>query len=227
MRGGSRPYAQEANGSPARRHQKPQHPPQPQHSLHRVWRLLRLLRLFPERREPPGPVTFIFSVSVSSLFAAMDNFIDAAVEHFAHDHTEPETDLYRRLREETYRVMSSPQMQVGLIEGLFLKLLVRLIGARNILEIGMFTGYSTLMMAKPSWPMGVSSRAKSIRKPKRSRGAILPRALTGIKSRSGWDQRWRRLRRYPVRSILSLSTPTKSTIQTTTSRVSRWSDGAA
>src|SRR5262249_25610580 len=148
MRGGSRPYAQEANGSPARRHQKPQHPPQPQHSLHRVWRLLRLLRLFPERREPPGPVTFIFSVSVSSLFAAMDNFIDAAVEQFAHDHTEPETDLYRRLREETYRVMSSPQMQVGLIEGLFLKLLVRLIGARNILQIGMFTGYSTLMMAE-------------------------------------------------------------------------------
>ena len=78
----------------------------------------------------------------------MDHFIDAAVEQFAHDHTEPETDLYRRLREETYRVMSSPQMQVGVIEGRFLKMLVRLIGARNILEIGMFTGYSTLMMAE-------------------------------------------------------------------------------
>jgi caffeoyl-CoA O-methyltransferase len=34
----------------------------------------------------------------------MDRFIDAAVEQFAHDHTEPETDLYVRLREETYRV---------------------------------------------------------------------------------------------------------------------------
>ena len=78
----------------------------------------------------------------------MDPFIDAAVEQFAHDHTEPETDLYRRLREETYRVMNSPQTQVGLIEGRFLKMLVRLIGARNILEIGMFTGYSTLMMAE-------------------------------------------------------------------------------
>ncbi len=78
----------------------------------------------------------------------MDQFIDAAIEQFAHDHTEPETDLYARLREETYRAMNSPQMQVGLVEGRFLQMLVRLTGARNILEIGMFTGYSTLMMAE-------------------------------------------------------------------------------
>jgi caffeoyl-CoA O-methyltransferase len=78
----------------------------------------------------------------------MDRFINSAVEQFAQDHTEPETDLYARLREETYGTMQSPQMQVGLIEGRFLQMLVRLIGARNILEIGMFTGYSTLMMAE-------------------------------------------------------------------------------
>ncbi len=78
----------------------------------------------------------------------MIRFIDTAVEQFAQDHTEPETDLYARLREETYRTMQSPEMQVGLIEGRFLQMLVRLIGARNILEIGMFTGYSTLMMAE-------------------------------------------------------------------------------
>ena len=78
----------------------------------------------------------------------MDQFIDAAVEQFAHDHSEPEPDLYARLREETYRVMDKPQMQVGLLEGRFLKMLVRLTGARNILEIGMFTGYSALMMAE-------------------------------------------------------------------------------
>src|SRR5438876_1063898 len=78
----------------------------------------------------------------------MDRFIDTVVEQFAHDHTEPETDLYARLREETYRSMERPQMQVGLLEGRFLQMLVRLTGARNILEIGMFTGYSTLMMAE-------------------------------------------------------------------------------
>jgi caffeoyl-CoA O-methyltransferase len=78
----------------------------------------------------------------------MDRFVDTAVEQFARDHTEPETDLYTRLREETYREMNSPQMQVDLIEGRFLKMLVRLTGAREVLELGMFTGYSALMMAE-------------------------------------------------------------------------------
>ena len=76
------------------------------------------------------------------------NFIDKAVEQYAHDHTKPESDMFRRLREETFREMQYPQMQVGRIEGQFLKLLVRLTGARRVLEIGMFTGYSALMMAE-------------------------------------------------------------------------------
>ena len=38
-------------------------------------------------------------------------------------------------------------MQVGVLEGNFLNLLVRLSGARRGVELGMFTGYSTLMMA--------------------------------------------------------------------------------
>lgn len=76
------------------------------------------------------------------------NFIDQAVEQFAHDHTKQEDELYRRLRDETYASMESPQMQVGRIEGRFLKMLVRLTGAKSIIEIGMFTGYSALMMAE-------------------------------------------------------------------------------
>lgn len=78
----------------------------------------------------------------------MESFIDEAVENFAHDHTKEESDLFRRLREETFREMKSPQMQVGRIEGRFLKMLVRLVNARRVLEIGMFTGYSALMMAE-------------------------------------------------------------------------------
>lgn len=78
----------------------------------------------------------------------MNHFVDTAVEQFARDHTEPESDLHRRLREETYRVMDQPQMQVDAIEGRFLKMLVRLTGARTVLDLGMFTGYSALMMAE-------------------------------------------------------------------------------
>jgi caffeoyl-CoA O-methyltransferase len=74
--------------------------------------------------------------------------VDERIEQFAHDHTKPESELYLRLRDETYASMTSPDMQVGRIEGSFLKMLVRLTGARRVLEIGMFTGYSALMMAE-------------------------------------------------------------------------------
>jgi caffeoyl-CoA O-methyltransferase len=78
----------------------------------------------------------------------MNDFIDPEVEQFARGHTEPESELHVRLREETSRTMDRPQMQVDAIEGRFLKMLVRLTGARTVLEIGMFTGYSALMMAE-------------------------------------------------------------------------------
>ena len=79
---------------------------------------------------------------------AMDRVIEEKIEQYARDHTKPEPELYARLREETYRAMEAPERQVGLLEGRFLQMLVRLTDARNILEIGMFTGYSALMMAE-------------------------------------------------------------------------------
>src|ERR1051326_4665967 len=78
----------------------------------------------------------------------MLSFINEGIENYAHDHTSPEGENFQRLREETYRETTAPQMQVGRIEGNFLKMLVRLTNARRILEIGMFTGYSGLMMAE-------------------------------------------------------------------------------
>ena len=70
------------------------------------------------------------------------------IEAYAHEHTTPESGLLRELRDVTYARMKLPQMQVGRVEGAFLRLLVRLTRAQSILEIGMFTGYSTLMMAE-------------------------------------------------------------------------------
>ena len=78
----------------------------------------------------------------------MLTLVPEEIEKYAHSHTTPESDLYRRLREETFAEMQYPQMQVGRVEGTFLKTLVRLRGARRVLEIGMFTGYSALMMAE-------------------------------------------------------------------------------
>src|SRR5262244_3935025 len=70
------------------------------------------------------------------------------VDKYAEEHTEKVAPLFDELRDETYRSMDIPQMQVGRIEGTFLRMLVRLTRARRVLELGMFTGYSALMMAE-------------------------------------------------------------------------------
>lgn len=57
-----------------------------------------------------------------------------------------ETDVQRRLRAETAR-LSMAQMQIAPEQGQFLGWLARLINARRALEIGVFTGYSSLCVA--------------------------------------------------------------------------------
>lgn len=57
-----------------------------------------------------------------------------------------ESDVLRRLREET-GVLEKAGMQISPEQGQFMNLLVGLMGARTALEIGTFTGYSTLCVA--------------------------------------------------------------------------------
>ena len=57
-----------------------------------------------------------------------------------------EPELLKKLREKT-ALMPSGLMQISPEQGQFMGLLVRLIGIRRILEIGVFTGYSSLAMA--------------------------------------------------------------------------------
>lgn len=57
-----------------------------------------------------------------------------------------ESGILRRLRQETAR-MSSANMQSSPEQGRLLALLVQLLGARRCIEIGVFTGYSSLSVA--------------------------------------------------------------------------------
>jgi caffeoyl-CoA O-methyltransferase len=50
--------------------------------------------------------------------------------------------------------MKSPQMLSGRTEGQLLRLLVKMISAKRVLEVGTFTGYSALMMASALPPEG-------------------------------------------------------------------------
>ncbi|MER7006045.1 class I SAM-dependent methyltransferase [Dactylosporangium sp. NPDC000555] len=65
-----------------------------------------------------------------------------------------EDDLLRELREETSGLPGGRAMQVLAEEGQLLALLAGLVNARAVLEIGTFTGYSTLCLARALPPQG-------------------------------------------------------------------------
>lgn len=84
----------------------------------------------------------------------MKSLVLPEIEAYAESHSMAESDVCRRLREETYRTMDLPQMVVGPLEGAFLKMMVRVVQATRILEIGTFTGYSALCFAEVLPPDG-------------------------------------------------------------------------
>ncbi|MGB2873839.1 MAG: class I SAM-dependent methyltransferase [Gaiellaceae bacterium] len=69
------------------------------------------------------------------------------IEAYAEAHTTPPPDLLASLAEETKATLRSPQMLTGTIEGRFLELLVYALGAKRVLELGTYSGYSSLSMA--------------------------------------------------------------------------------
>jgi caffeoyl-CoA O-methyltransferase len=58
-----------------------------------------------------------------------------------------ESDVHRRLREETGK-LENAQMQISPEQGQFMTLFVGAMGAQRAIEIGTFTGYSTLCIAQ-------------------------------------------------------------------------------
>ena len=77
----------------------------------------------------------------------MSFIVNEPVEQYAAEHTTPVAELFERLAAETREKSEAPQMMVGLLEGRFLELLVRQTKAKNILELGTFTGWSSISMA--------------------------------------------------------------------------------
>jgi caffeoyl-CoA O-methyltransferase len=71
-----------------------------------------------------------------------------AVEAYVLAHTSGESELLQRLVEETQASLEFPQMNVGRVVGQFLGMMVRLSGARRVLEVGTFSGYSGLCLAE-------------------------------------------------------------------------------
>ncbi len=70
------------------------------------------------------------------------------IEDYALAKSEKHNHLLKQLMKETYDSMDYPQMLTGPIEGQFLKMMIRVTGAKRVLEVGTFTGYASLSMAE-------------------------------------------------------------------------------
>src|SRR5437763_11378133 len=63
-------------------------------------------------------------------------------------HGSPPDDIERALIEETVSLGAISRMQIAPEQGAFLRIVTRLIGARHAVEVGTFTGYSALCIAR-------------------------------------------------------------------------------
>lgn len=78
----------------------------------------------------------------------MSNIVSEDLDAYAEQHSTDPHAVFFDLAKQTREEMEMHRMQVGKVEGGLLRMLARLVGARSILEIGTFTGYSALCMAE-------------------------------------------------------------------------------
>jgi caffeoyl-CoA O-methyltransferase len=74
--------------------------------------------------------------------------LTAEVHRYIVDHGTPPDAIQQELIEETRKLGGISLMQIAPEQGAFMTLLARAIGARRAIEIGTFTGYSTLCLAR-------------------------------------------------------------------------------
>ena len=75
-------------------------------------------------------------------------FVSSEILAYCESHSNKDSELLKELIEHTYSTETAPQMISGSHVGNFLQSLIKMTKSKNILEIGMFTGYSALKMAE-------------------------------------------------------------------------------
>lgn len=79
---------------------------------------------------------------------------DDYIEKYIQSVTTPEDDVLAELNRYTYLKVPYPQMISGQIQGKVLEMISRMISPESILEIGTFTGYSSICLARGLRPEG-------------------------------------------------------------------------
>ncbi|MCX6320683.1 MAG: O-methyltransferase [Bacteroidia bacterium] len=76
------------------------------------------------------------------------------LEQFLLEHTTPEDPVLEDLYRQTHIRFVNPNMATGHLQGKFLEFISMMIRPENILEVGTFTGYSAICLAKGLKPGG-------------------------------------------------------------------------
>ena len=76
------------------------------------------------------------------------HLVSDPIEKYIDQHSSAEDKVLSELSRETHLKVQMPQMLSGHIQGQFLEMFSRLIQPKRILEIGTFTGYSAICLAK-------------------------------------------------------------------------------
>jgi caffeoyl-CoA O-methyltransferase len=84
----------------------------------------------------------------------MGRYVPDEIEAYAERYTSARWDVFERLGAETEATQRNHGMMVGVLEGAFLSFLVFMTRARRVLEVGTFTGWSSIAMARALPPGG-------------------------------------------------------------------------
>ena len=76
------------------------------------------------------------------------DFFPFQLSSYINEHTTFEDEVLSELNKETHQKMMLPQMLSGQQQGVLLQLLTSMIKPENVLEIGTYTGYSAICMAR-------------------------------------------------------------------------------
>lgn len=75
-------------------------------------------------------------------------FLDKRIEDYALAHSQPESEVLKKLNRDTYANVLMPRMLSGHMQGNLLSMFSKMICPKQILEIGTYTGYSGICLAQ-------------------------------------------------------------------------------
>ncbi|WP_299128427.1 O-methyltransferase [uncultured Winogradskyella sp.] len=75
-------------------------------------------------------------------------FLPEKLDNYIVDHSENEPELLQQLTQETYQKVLQPIMLSGPYQGRVLSMISKLVNPKSVLELGTFTGYSTICLAE-------------------------------------------------------------------------------